>query len=269
MKHGMCGTRLYRIWGNIKGRCYCKSRREYKNYGGRGIKICDEWISNFQAFYDWAISNGYKDDLTIDRINVNGNYEPNNCRWITNKEQQCNRQYNRIISYNGKSKPLSKWAEEFDMCYKTLQKRVNKWGVNRAFETPKLTHFDCRGKNDNRSKQVWQYSLTGDFIKIWDCIKDIKREKGYSNCSIINCCKKRYGQAYGFIWCYKGEKPNLSLLYKKPQRNILQYNKNGEFIKKYDNAYEAGKLNGINHGGIRMACSGLRKTYKGFVWKYV
>ena len=90
-KHGLKNTRLYNIWVNMKQRCYNSNNPKYPIYGGRGIKICDDWKNYFFSFYNWAISNGYKENLTIDRMNVNGNYEPNNCRWITNQEQQKNR----------------------------------------------------------------------------------------------------------------------------------------------------------------------------------
>lgn len=96
-KHGQSHSKLYYIYYAMKQRCYKKNAKNYKNYGGRGIKICNEWLNNFISFYNWAIKNGYKEDakrgqFTIDRINVNGNYEPNNCRWINIIEQQKNKQ---------------------------------------------------------------------------------------------------------------------------------------------------------------------------------
>ena len=99
-KHNKHNTRLYEVWRGMKKRCYCTSDQAYKNYGGRGISVCEEWRDNFQAFYGWAMANGYnpsakQGECTLDRIDVNGNYEPSNCRWVTMKVQQNNRRNNK------------------------------------------------------------------------------------------------------------------------------------------------------------------------------
>ena len=93
--HGMRNTRLYRIWLNMKNRCNNRNAERYADYGGRGIKVCQDWDQSFIAFYQWAIQSGYQDKLTIDRVDNNGNYEPNNCRWITLSEQNKNKRPRR------------------------------------------------------------------------------------------------------------------------------------------------------------------------------
>lgn len=126
MKHGMVGTRIYNIWKDMKRRCYCKTRKDYSRYGGRGITICDEWLHDFQAFFDWAMVNGYKDDLTIDRIDSNKGYSPDNCRWATIKEQDNNKRNNRLLTYNGKTQTVTQWAEDLNINESTLRSRIDR-----------------------------------------------------------------------------------------------------------------------------------------------
>lgn len=130
--------RLNVIYSHMKARCYNKNRWNYQYYGARGIKICDEWKNNYQAFKKWALENGYQDNLSIDRIDVNGNYCPENCRWTTDKEQKNNTRRNHYITYNGKTQSMSKWAEELNISYTVLRARINrsKWSIEKAFTKP-------------------------------------------------------------------------------------------------------------------------------------
>lgn len=136
LKHGKIKTRLYSIYSNIKSRCYNFNFPRYKDYGGRGIKLCNEWKDNFMNFYNWAINNGYNDELTIDRIDNDSNYEPSNCRWITKKEQNRNTRSNHLLTYKGETKCVADWAKEKNIGYQTLLKRINvyKWTVEQALE---------------------------------------------------------------------------------------------------------------------------------------
>lgn len=136
-KHNKTHTRLYKIWDGMKARCYNKNKREYKWYGEKGIIICNEWLSDFENFYNWAINNGYKDNLTIDRIDFNGNYEPSNCRWVTYKEQANNKSDNHLIEYNGEIHNITEWAYIKNISRNTLTTRLERgWTIERALTTP-------------------------------------------------------------------------------------------------------------------------------------
>lgn len=124
--HGMTHTRLYSTWGAIKNRCRRENDRFWKNYGGRGIKVCDDWSSDFVNFYNWAICNGYADNLTIDRIDVNGDYCPENCRWISNEEQQRNKTNTVFVIYNGEKRCLRTLCTEIGFPYKTAHRRYTR-----------------------------------------------------------------------------------------------------------------------------------------------
>lgn len=116
--------RLITIRHSMYCRCFYPATHGYERYGGRGIKICEEWLNEPNSFYEWAINNGYEKDLTIDRIDVNGNYEPSNCRWVTKEVQDNNRRNNRKITYKGKTKTLSQWAKQYKINIVTLSDRL-------------------------------------------------------------------------------------------------------------------------------------------------
>lgn len=126
--HKQSGTRLYKIWQGMKKRCYNPHDTRYDRYGGRGIIICDEWRENFQAFHDWAVQNGYDETLTIDRIDNDGNYCPENCRWSSNEEQARNRSSNIKITIGNATKTLTEWCEVFQVDYRMVLARYKRNG---------------------------------------------------------------------------------------------------------------------------------------------
>lgn len=123
-KHGLTHSRIMRIWTNMKGRCYNPREKAYKNYGARGITICSEWINDVKSFYDWAILNGYDDTLTIDRIDVNGNYEPSNCRWVDRKTQCNNQRNNHLIEYKGERLTISQISDKTKIPSHVISNRI-------------------------------------------------------------------------------------------------------------------------------------------------
>lgn len=135
--HGERYTRLYRIWIGMKSRCFNKNNHAYSHYGQREIVVCDEWKNDYLCFKNWAMDNGYTDGLTIDRIDVNGNYEPSNCRWITYLEQENNRTNNNLITYKNKTKTISEWARETGINKNTIWARLFRygWSVEKALST--------------------------------------------------------------------------------------------------------------------------------------
>lgn len=128
--------RLLTCWRAIIARTTNKNIPNYQYYGGRGITVCDEWQNDFQSFYDWAIANGYKEGLTIDRINNDGNYEPSNCRWATLKEQANNRQSCIFEEYQGQTKTLAQWADEYKLPRYIVYNRYRAgWNIDRILTT--------------------------------------------------------------------------------------------------------------------------------------
>lgn len=202
-KHGLSKDETFRrisyIRTSMKSRCYKPTNNEYKYYGGRGIKVCNEWLdeeNGVMNFYNWSINNGYKNNLSIDRIDVNGNYEPNNCRWATPKEQARNKTNNIIIKYNNKTIKLIDAAEKLGINPRILRDRLRRgWTVERTIE-----------KYPSHNKKVSQYDLQGNFIKTFDSIKEAQKETNIS--SISTCCRGICKTAGGYIWRYANEDNN-------------------------------------------------------------
>lgn len=130
---------LYAIWNGIKQRCQNSNHKSYSNYGGRGIRICNEWASKYETFYYWAINTGYKKGLEIDRIDNNGNYEPNNCRWVDRKTQANNKRNVVLYTIKGITKSLPQWCKEYNQDYYLVRQRVYKlgWSIEDALNTQK------------------------------------------------------------------------------------------------------------------------------------
>lgn len=136
-------TRLYKVWDGMKARCYNPKKTYYPIYGGRGITICDEWRYSFEAFRDWSLANGYAEGLTIDRIDNDGPYSPENCRWATIKEQNSNKSSNHYLTYNGETKTIMQWAEATGFTFHALLARMSK---GMTVEEALLTPLKTKGK---------------------------------------------------------------------------------------------------------------------------
>lgn len=157
--HGMTNTRIYRIYWDIKKRCLNNKNVDYHNYGGRGIKICDDWLdkkNGFMNFYNWSINNGYKENLTIDRIDNSGNYSPENCRWASQTEQANNRRDNILYLYNNKSMTLTDICRGLGLKYDKIRYRILFMG----YSLMQAIEFE----NINNSKKAIKLTQGGTLI---------------------------------------------------------------------------------------------------------
>ncbi|HSW35847.1 MAG TPA: hypothetical protein VLH18_04500 [Candidatus Limnocylindrales bacterium] len=147
--HGKSKTPLYSVWNSMKGRCYNPSDAGFRDYGGRGITVCGEW-QEFEPFMEWALKSGYRKGLTIERVDNNGNYEPQNCKWIPRSEQSANRRTNRYLKFRGNLKTMAQWSRDLGINYDTLKDRLNNgWPVERALTVPVGSTNNFRGGSLN------------------------------------------------------------------------------------------------------------------------
>lgn len=171
--------RLYYIWMDMRRRCDDMSD---KNYGGRGISVCDAWNDDYAVFRNWALSNGYKEDLTIDRIDVNGNYCPENCRWATYKEQGNNTRVNRLIEYMGQTHTLTEWADIYGVDEGLIRARIDRfgWSVEKALNTPPYSRekrYDAFGESHTLREWSAIYNIKTKLLWTRICVNGWSVEK--------------------------------------------------------------------------------------------
>ena len=195
--HGKTNTRIYKIYCCMKTRCYNLNAQHYKRYGKLGIKICEEWLNDFMSFYNWSMTHGYNDKLTIDRIDNTKGYSPENCRWITLKKQCNNRSTNHLIEINGVTKTLQEWSEETGIDRCTILRNLAKGYTGQKILTPERFRI-------TKSK-IAQYDLNGNLIKVWNSLIEIGKTLNLkSRYAISSVCKHKVGYktAFGYKWEY-------------------------------------------------------------------
>lgn len=184
-KHGMSNARIYKIYYGLRERCLNTNSSKYKDYGQRGIKISSEWDS-FDKFYEWAMKNGYNDKLTIDRIDVNGDYEPCNCRWADMNTQGNNRRNNRIFEINGSRKTLSELSRQSNLKAGTISARIDRYNI----PLDKAIIMDTYEHKKKRGKKVKVINIETGEIKNFMSIKKAYEQLGGNYSTIRYCFQK-------------------------------------------------------------------------------
>ena len=219
--HGMSHQRLHNIWLSMRQRCEKPRCSGYWKYGAKGIRVCEEW-SSFEVFRDWAFENGYSDNLTIDRIDPKGNYEPSNCRWVTQKVQQNNRSNNVYITYNGETHNIEEWSKLTGISSKVIYNRNHRgWSPERIFQ--QRVRKSPRKAEHEEKKEVSMISIRfekeSDETKVLQCVYSVfdhpeiydvhdMKPYGRSNQYMINVPKDEisfvvYRNETGFVFDFR------------------------------------------------------------------
>lgn len=236
-KHGMSDTRLYRIYYHMVQRCTNPNNARYKYYGGRGIKVCKEWLEDKELFFQWSMQNGYADNLTIDREDVNGDYCPQNCRWITNKEQQENKQNTIVCSLFGEEKPSCVVADDNGINKRTVGERAK-----RGLKDEELIKNPVHRKVLYEGKRYNLHELS-ELLNINYNTLQSRANANFTDEEMVMPVDKNAG-----IETY-------------------QCDDEGNIINVFKSATEASEVTGISKSGIIMCCLGQRKHCGGYVWK--
>lgn len=184
--HGKCYTPLYHIWMSMKARCYRESDCGYTNYGARGITICDEWKNDFLAFEEWSLQHGYKQGLSIDRIDNNGRYAPDNCRWVSSEVQANNKRNTRYLTVDGVTKPIAVWAKERNIPVERIRDRILKlgWSDKDAISKPSQKY----------GKQV--YAVKGNEVLEFESCRKAAKFFDINHIRMSELCRKPGGGIY-------------------------------------------------------------------------
>ena len=245
---------LYSTWQGMKQRCIDPNSSHYHRYGGRGITICEEWLNDYSKFYEWAMANGASKELTLDRIDINGNYEPSNCRWADVETQMNNTSQNRFIEYNGEKLTVIQWARKTGIKEGTIRRRLDSYGYSVAEALGYEAHAKKSWDRSHTRKLVNQYSLEGEFIREWQSAQVASESLGISIKAIQKCVTGYYQSGGGYIWKY----PNGARVHKQRRKKVVQYSLDGNFIAEHDDVFVASKATGVNHETIRDICKGRR-----------
>lgn len=187
---------LYSTWKNMKDRCYNEKNKEYESYGNRAIKVCNEWKSVFSVFSDWAVANGWEPGLTIERINNDGDYCPENCKFVTRREQAYNKQNTIFIDINGETKSLPEWCNILGV---RRGMAINR--INRGEREPTRIFFN--GNLRDYGRRIVQKSKDGKVIQTFRSSGEASRATGVYYSSITNCCNGDSKTAGGYVWEYQ------------------------------------------------------------------
>lgn len=197
---GQTERRLRSIFNGMIQRCENKRRKAYKDYGGRGIKVCSEWRNDFASFCEWSVANGYADNLSIDRIDGNGDYSPQNCRWATSLQQNNNRKDNRTIRFNGETHTVSEWSRIVNIGKETIKYRLNSgWPINEVLGAPH------QKKSWIHKQPVWFMKRTvvykdGVLVGVFDSRKDAAKYCGISGGEVSACALGKRKTANGYTF---------------------------------------------------------------------
>lgn len=241
-------NRLYRIWNNMRTRCNKSYCDHFDRYGGRGIKVCKEWDNlndGYKNFESWALSNGYSENLTIDRIDNDGNYEPANCRWVSRKVQSRNKEISKRITYNGEKMQINDFAEKYGLTVSAVSKRIkNGWSIEKIVQTP-----------------IKHVSRTVLYMGKQVTLRELSELTGVN----YNTICTRYQRGATVLELISADKKSDKL-----KKSILKIDKTtGTVIGKYRGSSDAVKsVNGKAKSRIIECCNGTAKTAYGYKWSY-